>query len=67
MCGDYVLQGYIALCRCNRQHQGPGFDLGAAKELAVPWIVLQGEIDQVKELADYQAGVDASFAEKVGG
>lgn len=27
--------------------KGPGFDLGAAKELAVPWFVLQGEIDQV--------------------
>ncbi len=29
------------------RRKGPGFDLGAAKELAVPWIVLQGEIDQV--------------------
>ena len=26
---------------------GRGFDLGAAKGLAVPWFVLQGEIDQV--------------------
>ncbi len=29
--------------------KGPGFDLGAASELAVPWFVLQGEIDQVCE------------------
>lgn len=27
--------------------KGRGFDLGAARELAVPWFVLQGEIDQV--------------------
>ncbi len=27
--------------------KGPGFDLGAVKELAVPWIVMQGEIDEV--------------------
>lgn len=27
--------------------KGPGFDLGVARDLAVPWFVLQGEIDQV--------------------
>jgi type IV secretory pathway VirJ component len=29
------------------RRKGPGFDLGAVRDLAVPWFVLQGEIDQV--------------------
>ena len=36
---------------------GPGFNLGAAKDLAVPWIVLQGEIDQVCDPAGTKAFV----------
>lgn len=36
---------------------GPGFDFGAASKLAVPWIVLQGELDQVCDPARTKAFV----------
>ncbi|MBX7185391.1 MAG: virulence factor family protein [Vicinamibacteria bacterium] len=39
------------------RRNGPGFDLGAAKDLAVPWFVLQGEIDQVCDAAGARAFV----------
>jgi type IV secretory pathway VirJ component len=37
--------------------KGPGFDLGVAPTLAVPWYVLQGEIDQVCDSAGTRAFV----------
>lgn len=37
---------------------GPGFDLGLARQLGVPWYVLQGEIDQVCDPAKTRAFVE---------
>lgn len=39
------------------RRNGPGFEFGVAKELAVPWTVLQGEIDQVCDPAATRAFV----------
>jgi type IV secretory pathway VirJ component len=46
--------------KATRRPQGPGFDLAPSRESTVPWIVLQGEADQVCDPKQTRAFVAAT-------
>jgi type IV secretory pathway VirJ component len=51
--------------KATKRTQGPGYDLSAFAGLKVPWMVLQGEIDQVCSPAATKAFVSATGSARV--